>query len=595
MNYRSSVIIRLLKYAPFNKTKLFFASTCSILNKICDIVPEILIGISIDTIVNRESSIIANLGIKNPFNQLYFIGTFTAILWILESVFEYLYSISWDSLSQNVQHQLRLKLFSSIQNSDMSYFEDITTGELLNILKEDVNQLKVFLGSGINEIIQLIVNIIVLGLIFLYLSPMLAMLILLPIPFIIVIAYCFQRKLAYLYTKLSQASSSLSSHITYRLQGIANIKSYTTESYELENLSKENYAYLKANSKVNKVRSLYIPTVRLTIMFGFITCLVIGGIYTIQGKLPINWYAALVFLTQRFLWPFTSIANLTDSYQEAVASSRRILNIIVGKTITVQSGFESINLNNIKGAIVFNDVSFGYNNKQIFDAISFKIPAKKTIAFVGSTGSGKSTIVKLLLRFYDPRSGNIKIDEYDTKNLKLKDLRQSISLVSQHAYLVEGTIAQNIAYGTFEASYDSIVEAAKMACMHDFIMNLPKKYNTKVQEQGKNLSGGQVQRIAIARAILKKSPILVFDEATSAVDNETEAAIQQSMIKLKSKHTIIIIAHRLSAVRHADTIFVLQDGAITESGSHEELLAKKEAYAKLWNPKLNNINQESIV
>lgn len=585
MNH-TNALLKLLHYSAPSKGKIIFASICSILNKICDIVPEILIGISIDIIVNQEHSLIGRLGITNAFNQLYLVSALTAVLWILESVFEYLYSIAWRSLAQETQHKLRLKAYDTIQNLDFEYFENKTTGGLLNTLQDDVNQLEQFLSQGPNEVIQLTVNIIVMGAIFFYLSTTLAILTLIPIPFVIGIAYYFQHRLAHLYESVRQASSNLASHIAYRLQGITTIKSYTTETYELERLRKESNVYLVANANASRVTALYIPIVRMSIMVGFIMSLVTGGIYALQGTIPINWYASLVFLTQRFLWPFTSLTTITDMYEKTLACAKRILSILESSP-AIHGGTEKLDAHSVKGAISFHDISFAYSNgMNILNSVNFEIPACKTVAFVGPTGSGKSTIIKLLLRFYDTNNGSILIDNENIKKASLKDLRQSLGLVSQDVYLVEGTIAENISYGTFNATRDEIIEAAKMAQAHDFIMALPLGYDTIIQEHGKNFSGGQRQRISIARAIIKKSPILIFDEATSAIDNETEAAIQQSITKLGLNHTIIIIAHRLSTVRNADTIFVLDKGSIVESGSHEALLKNSGPYANLWNAQL---------
>lgn len=582
MEYKNS-LLKLLKYANVSRSKIIFASICSGLNKICDIVPEILIGISIDVIVNQQNSIVAKLGIVDPFHQLYLVGLLTAILWILESVFEYLYSIAWRTIAQDIKHTLRLKTYDTVQSLDLEYFENKTTGGLLNTLQDDINQLEDFFSQGPNEIIQLVVNIIVLGSIFFSLSSVLALLTLLPIPFVIGIAYYFQHKLADLYENLRQTSSNLASHMAYRLQGIATIKSYTTEKYELEGLRTASSLYQEANFNANVINAKYIPIVRMAIMFGFIMSLVVGGVYALRGIIPINWYAALVFLTQRFLWPFTSLASLTDMYEKTVACAKRILNILESSPAILDGG-DVLDRALIKGKINFQDVSFSYSNgMKVLNKVSFEIPAQKTAAFVGTTGSGKSTIIKLLLRFYDAKSGSILIDNHNIKNLKLDNLRKALALVSQDVYLVEGTIADNIAYGTFGASRNDIVEAAKMAQAHDFIMELPLGYDTKIQEHGKNFSGGQRQRISIARAIVKKSPILIFDEATSAIDNETESAIQQSIAKLALNHTIIIIAHRLSTVRNADTIFVLDKGSIIESGNHEDLLKKNGTYFNLWN------------
>ena len=579
---KTNEFIRLLGYSTISKIQLCCAIICSILNKICDIVPEILIGISIDVIVKQEHSLVAAItGIASPFYQLYAVGALTALLWILESVFEYWYSITWRAIAQNIQHTLRMKMYNVLQDHDMAYFENTTTGGLLHILQDDINQLEQFLSQGPNEVIQLLVNIVVMGSLFFYLSPMIALVALLPVPLILVVAYYFQHKLAALYALVQQASAKLASHMSYRLQGITTIKSYTTQQHEFTLLAKQSNAYQTAHRNASRVTALYIPLVRMAVMVGFIASLILGGVYALQGVIPINWYAALVFLTQRFLWPFTTLAHLTDVYEQARASVRRILEVLEQKN-SISSGRQLLPVTSVRGVIQYQQVSFSYSASQpILRDINFTIQEKKTVAFVGSTGSGKSTIIKLLLRFYDATKGEILLDGHTITDLRLDDLRASMALVSQDVYMIEGTIADNISYGSFHAVHNDIVRAAKLAHIHDFIMTLPDGYATQVQEHGKNLSGGQRQRIAIARAVLKRAPILIFDEATSAVDNETQAAIESSLQQLKQDHTIIIVAHRLSAVRHADTIYVLDHGFIVESGTHDELFAKQGAYFKL--------------
>lgn len=317
----------------------------------------------------------------------------------------------------------------------------------------------------------------------------------------------------------------------------------------------------------------FIPVVRMAVMFGFIVSLVVGGIYALQGQIPINWYAALVFLTQRFLWPSTAISTITDMYEKSVACAKRIIDVLDTKPLLINA---PVNFYiKIYGKVNFNNVSFAYSNgMNLFENLNFEIPARKSVAFVGSTGSGKSTVIKLLLRFYDAQSGTILIDGQDIKKINLHDLYNAIGYVSQEVYLVSGTIADNIKYGNFDATHNATTEAAKMAQAHEFIIQLPNRYDTKIEEHGKNLSGGQRQRISIARAILKKSQILIFDEATSAIDNKTEAELLESVSTLKSNHTIIIIVHRLMTVRNADIIFAMHNGKIVEVGDHEIYLVK---------------------
>lgn len=582
--FKENSLIDLLIYVKPKKTVVFIATMFSALNKICDILPEILIAMSVDVVVQQKKSIVSQLsGISEPLHQLYLVAGITALIWILESIFEYLYFIVWHGLAQKIQHDLRLATYEKIQSLDLAYFEDKTTGGMLTILQDDVSQLEQFLSLGPNEVIQLTVNILVTGAIFVWISPALCFLTLIPIPFVVAISYYFQHKLSGLYFRMRNVSSSMASHIVYRLQGLMTIKSYGTQKYELGLLAQESNKNKQAYGAVNSTTAKYIPCIRMTVMIGFITTMIVGGMKVLSGQIAIHWYAELVVLTQRFLWPFSSLTVITDTYEKSFASAKRIMNVLQTEP-EIRDGDNAIAVRSCPGSIVFDNVSFSYKNGyEVFKDLNLTIPARTTVAFVGSTGCGKSTLSKLILRFYDVQGGAVKIDGSDVKNIKEGALHASIGLVSQEVYIVDGTISENIAYGTFDAPEEEIFRVSQMAQCHDFIMELPDGYHTKLSEHGKNLSGGQRQRISIARALLKKSCILIFDEATAALDNETEAEITHSMERLKKDHTIIIIAHRLSTVRDADTIFVLDNGKIVESGSHDELLVKKGAYAQLWN------------
>jgi ATP-binding cassette, subfamily B, bacterial len=300
-------------------------------------------------------------------------------------------------------------------------------------------------------------------------------------------------------------------------------------------------------------------------------------------------------MTQRLLWPLTRLGETLDLYQRAMASTTRIMDLL-DMPSTINSGPESLPLEKVSGEIVLQDVSFSYGEGRgggngrspityptVIQDLSLRIPAGQTVAIVGATGAGKTTLMKLLLRFYDVSGGQITLDGHDLRQLQLGDLRQAIGFVSQDVFLFHGSVRENIAYGTFDAPMDKIVEAAKLAEAHDFIMELPLGYDTIVGERGQKLSGGQRQRISLARAILKDPPVLVLDEATSSVDNETEAAIQRSLERIAIGRTTIVIAHRLSTVRNADVIFVLENGRLRENGRHEELVETADGiYAGLW-------------
>ena len=300
------------------------------------------------------------------------------------------------------------------------------------------------------------------------------------------------------------------------------------------------------------------------------------------------WQVVLVFMTQRLLWPLTGLGQTLDLYQRAMASTSRVMDVL-DTPMTIHSGDLPLTLDTVKGEIEFNHISFAYFEREpVLQDFNLIIPATSTVAIVGSTGSGKSTIVKLLLRFYEIQSGNIILDGINLKDIVLYDLRRAIGLVSQDVFLFHGSVRENIAYGNSDAKDDDIIHAAKMAEAHEFIIELPQGYDTIVGERGQKLSGGQRQRLSIARAILKNPPILILDEATSAVDNETEAAIAKSLKHITENRTTIMIAHRLSTIRHADCIYVVEKGKILEFGNHEELIDKQGIYENLWRVQTGN-------
>ena len=330
--------------------------------------------------------------------------------------------------------------------------------------------------------------------------------------------------------------------------------------------------------------SAFVPFVRMGVLSGFAGTMVIGCHMALTGELEIGAFSALLYLTQRFLWPFTNIAIIIDDFERAMASTKRVLELLMIKS-EINDPEEPIVNSNYKGNIEFSNLDFSYEpSNQVFNNLNFTIKGSQFIGIVGQTGSGKTTLAKLLLRFYDPKSGIIKINNIDIKDMQLQELRKHIGFVSQDTFLFDGTIKENIAYYDEKASLDDIIEASKKSQAHEFIKDLPNGYDTIIGERGQKLSGGQKQRLSIARAILKNPDILIFDEATSAVDNETEQLIQQALNDISKNRTTIVIAHRLSTIRNADNIIVLSDSSIIEHGRHDELiLNQKGYYASLWN------------
>lgn len=581
-------IQRLFQYGRKYRLVIWQALICSILNKLFDLAPPAIIGLAVDVVVKGENSLLTKFGVSDLWGQIVLLSLLNFAIWCLESLFEYFYDRLWRNLAQNIQHDLRLDAYSHLQSLDLAYFEERSTGGLLAILNDDINQLERFLDIGANEIVQVITTTVIISGAFFYLMPNTAWLAVLPIPFILWGSIAFQKLLAPRYADVREKVSLLSSRLANNISGITTIVSFTTEAYEIERLRGESEAYRQSNRKAIALSAAFIPLIRFMILFGFTALLLYGAKEVTEGTLAVGAYSSLLFLIQRLLWPLTRLGQTLDLYQRAMASTNRVMNLL-DTPITIHSGNIALPLSSVRGEIKLDRVNFAYPGREsVLQDFSLEIPAGKTIAIVGSTGSGKSTLVKLLLRLYEIDRGKISLDGLDIRDLRLQDLRSSIGLVSQDVFLFHGTVRENIAYGNPHVSLEDVIAAAKIAEAHDFIVQLPQKYDTIVGERGQKLSGGQRQRLAIARAVLKNPPILILDEATSAVDNETETAIQRSLEKITKNRTTIAIAHRLSTIRHADRIYVMEYGKLVESGKHEELLAQREIYASLWHLQLGD-------
>jgi ATP-binding cassette subfamily B protein len=576
-------LTRLWHYARGHHRQTILASTYSVLNKLFDLAPPILIGMAVDVVVSQEDSFLAGLGITDVIAQLWVLAILTLIVWGLESLFEYLFQIQWRNLAQTLQHELRTETYDHVQKLDMAYFEDQSTGGLMSILNDDVNQLERFLDIGANEVIQVVTTVVVIGILFFILAPGVAWMAFLPMPFILYGSIRFQKSIAPHYANVRNQVGILNGQLANNLSGVATIKSYTAEAYEEGRIDHLSNDYQVANRQAIKLSSAFVPLIRMVIVLGFVATLVYGGVLVVRGELNVGAYSTMIFMTQRLLWPLTRLGQTIDLYQRAMASTARVLDLLDTKSKIVD-GQNRLPASRVRGEVTFENVQFDYNdpNLPVIHDLSLRVPAGDTVAIVGATGSGKTTLVKLLLRFYDVRSGRICLDGQDIRDLQLADLRQVIGFVSQDVFLFHGTVRENIAYGTFDAPLDHIVEAARVAEAHDFITDLAQGYDTIVGERGQKLSGGQRQRLSIARAVLKDPPVLILDEATSSVDNETEAAIQRSMERIIIGRTTIVIAHRLSTVRNADQIFVLDKGILRERGRHEELVTAGGIYAGLW-------------
>ena len=577
-----SPLKRLLAYARPHRPRMVLAAVCSVLNKLLDLAPPLLIGLAIDTVVRGDASALGAFVEDGPKAQLLVLALATGLIWIGESAFEYAYQLLWRGLAQDLQHGLRLDTFRHVQGLELGFFEERTSGGLLAVLNDDVNQLERFLDRGANDLLQVATTATAIGLYFVWVSPGGALLAALPIPLILFFSLRYQVWLAPRYAAVRERVGELSSDLGGALTGVATVQAYGAEAAEAKRIEAASLRYVEANQRAIPLSSAFVPLIRMLVMVGFVAILLHSGFACVEGELSVAIYSSLLFLTQRLLWPLTRLGETLDLFQRAMASAARLFGLLDLEP-RIRSGTTPLLRGTARGAVRFEDVHFAYPGRApLLQGLDLELPAGETTAVVGTTGAGKTTLVKLLLRHFDPDAGRILVDGHDLRTLDLKDLRAALAVVSQDVFVRHGSVAENLRMGRAEATLEELEAAARAAEAHDFFSELPAGYDTLVGERGQKLSGGQRQRLTIARAILRDPALLVLDEATASVDNETEAAIQRSLARIGRGRTVLVIAHRLSTVRHAQRIHVLHGGRVVESGRHEELLELGGIYAGLW-------------
>lgn len=573
----------LWNYAKDHRKRVWLAATFSLLNKACDVAPELLIGAAVDVVARGSDSFVAKvLGVENKFSQLTILTIITVVIWLAESATEYVAVVTWRNLAQTIEHEARLDTYRHVQTLEMAYFEDRTSGGLMTVLNEDVNQLERFLDLGPHKLLITAANVLFVGVVFFVVSPLLAVLAFLPIPVIIAGSLWYQTRLEPRYARVREAGGEIGDTLTNSIGGMATIKAFSGEQREAERVSERSDAYRLANREAIRFSTAFNPLIRMAVLTGFTMTLLVGGRAALRGELELGVFSMLVYMTQRLLWPLVQLGETLDLYQRAMASCRRIFGLLSVEPSIVAGATDLVHP--VKGAVLFDNVHFRYSphTPEVLKGLSIDVPAGETHAIVGATGSGKSTVVKLLLRLYEPTSGTVSVDGQPLETLTFSSLRKSMGFVAQDVFLFHGTVRENLVYGRPDATDEEVFKAAELAEAATFIEAMPQGYDTLVGERGQKLSGGQRQRLTIARAILRDPAILVLDEATSAVDNETEAAIQRSMARVSEGRTTIVIAHRLSTVRHAHRIHVMEAGQVIESGTHDELVELGGLYAALW-------------
>ncbi|MUV86141.1 ATP-binding cassette domain-containing protein [Natronomonas sp. CBA1123] len=587
-------------YGGGSRRYALLGTVATVLGRIFGLVPAFVIGLAVDAVFLRQRPfglpLIPSAWLPTtPTGQLYVSIAVLLVATFAGAVTSWFEDWGWSVFAQRIQRDLRVDAYDSLQRLDVAYFTRRRTGDLMSVLNNDVNALETFLEDGLSATLWIIATVLGIGLILVSLNPGLAAVTLLPIPFLAAFTLLFTRIIEPRYLDVREEIGDLNSRLENNVSGIEVIKTQGAEDYETERVTEASEGYLEANLAAVRVQITYFPGLNLISGIGFAITFLVGGLWVLggpplglSGTLTPGAFVTFVIYAQQFVWPILRFGDVVDDYERAKTAASRV-NSLMTSDPEVRDEADAEPLSITAGSVTYDDVSFAYDDREVLTDVDFAVDGGSTVGIVGPTGAGKSTLLKLLPRLYDPEEGAIRIDGQDVRDVTVESLRSSVGYVSQDPFLFYGTVRENIRYGTFDADDEAVERAAKRAQADEFIRNLRNGYDTLVGERGVKLSGGQRQRLVIARTMLKDPDILVLDEATSAVDTETEALIQQSLGTFTEDRTTFVIAHRLSTVRNADRVLVFDDGRLVEDGTHESLLEDDGLYANLWRVQAGDI------